>query len=132
MIKKAAKPESVDDYLAALPGGNKRAALARLRKLIRAAAPDVVEVISYRIPAYKHHGMMLVGFAAFQDHCSFFVMSPSVMKECKKELEKYDTAEATIHFDANKPLPVALVKKLVKARMRENEANALKRGKRLP
>lgn len=132
MMKKAAKPQSVDDYLAALPDDDyKQAALARLRRLIKAAAPKATEVISYRIPAYKHYGM-LVGFAAFQNHCSFFVMSPSVMKEYEKELEKYDTAEATIHFTADRPLPIALVKKLVKARMRENEANALKRGKRLP
>ena len=123
------KPESVDDYLAALPD-DKRAALARLRKLIQAAAPKAAEVISYQIPVYKHHGM-LVGFAAFKNHCSFFVMSTPVMKAYAEELEKYGGAETTIHFTVDKPLPAALVKKLVKARILENETNAKKKGKRL-
>ena len=123
------KPESVDDYLAALPD-DKRAALAGLRKLIQAAAPNATEVISYQIPVYKYHGM-LVGFAAFKNHCSFFVMSPSVMNAYAEELEKYDGAETTIHFTADKPLPIALVKKLVKARILENETNAKKKGKSL-
>ncbi len=123
------KPESVDDYLAALPD-DKRAALAGLRKLIQAAAPNATEVISYQIPVYKYHGM-LVGFAAFKNHCSFFVMSPSVMKAYGKELEKYDGAETTIRFAADKPLPIAHVKKLVKARILENETNAKKKGKSL-
>jgi uncharacterized protein YdhG (YjbR/CyaY superfamily) len=130
-MKKSAriKPESVDDYLAALPD-DKRAALVRLRKLIQAAAPKATEVISYQIPVYKYHGM-LVGFAAFKNHCSFFVMSQSVMKAYGEELEKYDGAETTIHFAADKPLPIALVKKLVKARILENETNAKKKGKSL-
>ena len=123
------KPESVDDYLAALPD-DKQAALARLRKLVQAAAPKAVEVISYQIPVYKYHGM-LVGFAAFKNHCSFFVMSQSVMKAHAEEIEKYGGAETTIHFAADKPLPMALVKKLVKARILENEANAKKKGKSL-
>ncbi|MGI0038566.1 MAG: iron chaperone [Nitrososphaera sp.] len=123
------KPESVDDYLAVLPD-DKRAALAKLRKLIQAAAPNATEVISYQIPVYKYHGM-LVGFAAFKNHCSFFVMSPSVMNAYAEELEKYDGAETTIHFTADKPLPIALVKKLVKARILENETNAKKKGKSL-
>jgi len=121
------KPESADDYLAALPD-DKRAALARLRKLIQAAAPQAAEPISYQIPVYKYHGM-LVGFAAFKNHCSFFVMSTSVMKAYAEELEKYDGAETTVHFAADKPLPAALVKKLVKARILENETNAMKKGK---
>lgn len=111
------KPESVDDYLAELPD-DKRAALARLRKLIQAAAPKAAEVIGYQIPVYQYHGM-LVGFAAFKNHCSSFVMSPSVMKAYDEELKNYDGAETTIHFAADKPLPMALVKKLIKARILE-------------
>ena len=67
--KNSAKAETIDDYLAALPE-DARAALAKLRKAIKAAAPKATEVISYQIPAYKHHGL-LVGFAAFKDHCTF-------------------------------------------------------------
>lgn len=118
--KKATKPWGVDDYLAALPE-DKRAALEKLRKTIKAAAPEAVEVISYQIPAYKHRGL-LVGFAAFKSHCGFYVMSPSVMVAHKKELVPYDTAPATVRFPADKTLSAALVKKLVKARIKENEA----------
>ena len=96
-----------------------------MRKTIRAAAPEAAEVISYRIPAYKHRGL-LVGFAAFKDHCSFHVMSMSVMDAHKDELRAYDTGKGTIRFPPGKPLPAALVKKLVKARIDENEAGVTK------
>jgi uncharacterized protein YdhG (YjbR/CyaY superfamily) len=113
----------VDEYLAGLPSET-RAALERLRATIRAAAPDATEVISYRVPTFKHHGGGLVGFAGFEGHCSFFVMSPEVMEAHAEELEPYDTAKATIRFAPDQPLPDALVKKLVKARIKENEERA--------
>ena len=109
----------VNEYLNDLPR-EARAALENLRKTIRAAAPDATEVISYQMPAYKHYGM-LVGFAAFKEHCSFFVMSPAVMDAHTKELASYDTSKGTIRFRPEKPLPVTLVKKLVRARIAENE-----------
>jgi uncharacterized protein YdhG (YjbR/CyaY superfamily) len=84
----------VDEYLAGLPRES-RAALDRLRATIRAAAPDATEAISYRVPTFKHHGG-LVGFAGFEGHCSFFVMSPEVMDAHAEELKPYDTAKATI------------------------------------
>lgn len=115
-----AATETVDEYLAAVPAGP-RAALQKLRKTIQAAAPKATEVISYRIPTFRHHGG-LVAFAAFKDHCSLFVMSPPIMDAHRVELKAYDTAKATIHFSAAKPLPAALVRKLVKARIRENES----------
>jgi uncharacterized protein YdhG (YjbR/CyaY superfamily) len=71
------------------------------------------------MPSFKYHGL-LVGFAAFKNHCSFFPMSTSVMEAHKKELKPYDTSKGTIRFQVDKPLPVALVRKLVKARIREN------------
>jgi len=122
----SAPARDVDGYLARVPAGP-RAALRKLRRTIKATAPKAVEVIRYRIPIYKHHGM-LVGFAAFKDHCSFFVMSTSVMKAHKGILESYDTSAGTIRFPADKPLPGALVRKLVKARIQENEAG-IKKGK---
>ena len=69
-VKLGAKPQTVDDYLAALPE-EARATLEKIRKTIKAAAPKATEVISYQVPMYKHHGMLL-GFAAFKDHCSLF------------------------------------------------------------
>ena len=111
----------VDEYLAGVPK-EARVTLEKLRKTIKAAAPMASEVISYQMPMYKHHGMV-VGFAAFKDHCSIFPGS-AVMDAYKEELKGYDTSKGTIRFPANKPLPAALVKKLVKARIAENEARA--------
>ena len=122
----SAPARDVDEYLAKVPE-EARATLEKLRKTIRAAAPKAVEIISYQIPTFKYHGM-LVGFAAFKEHCGFYLMSTSLMKAHKAELEPYDTAKATIRFPAGKPLPAALVKKLVQLRIEENEARVTRRG----
>lgn len=111
---------TIDDYLAAVPK-DARAALEKLRKTIQTAAPEATETISYQVPTFKHHGG-LVAFAAFPDHCSFFVMSPKVMRTHAAELKGYQLGKATISFPADKPLPSALVTKLVKARIAENQA----------
>ena len=116
--KKRAPAQTVDDYLAALPE-EARATLEKLRKVIKAAVPKATEVISYQIPMYKHHGM-LVGFAAFKDHCSFFPGANPIATH-KDELKAYETSKGTIRFPIGKPLPAALVKKLVKTRVAENE-----------
>ena len=121
----AATVKTVDDYLASLPD-DVRTTLETIRRAIKAAAPKASEGISYQMPMYKHHGMV-IGFAAFKDHCSIFPGS-GVMDAYKKELERYKTSKGTIRFAANKPLPAALVKKLVRARIRENEANAALRN----
>ena len=112
-------PKTVDDYLAALPE-DARATLKKIRKTIRAAAPRATEGISYQMPMYKQHGM-LVGFAAFKDHCSLFPGAKPVAT-FKDELKAYKTSKGTIQFPIGKPLPAALVKKIVKARVVENEA----------
>jgi uncharacterized protein YdhG (YjbR/CyaY superfamily) len=125
--KKSARAETVDDYLAALPE-EARATLEKLRKTIKAAAPKATEIISYRIPMYKHHGM-LVGFAAFKDHCSFFPGANPIATR-KDELGAYETSKGTIRFPVGKPLPAALVKKLVKTRIAENEAAFNKKAKK--
>jgi uncharacterized protein YdhG (YjbR/CyaY superfamily) len=116
-----AAPTSVEDYLASLPEGS-RAALEKLRKTIKAAAPEATETISYQMPAFKDHGRSLVSYAAFKDHCSFFPMSMKVIEAHREELKPYFTGKGTIRFQADKPLPAALVKKLVKARIEENAA----------
>jgi uncharacterized protein YdhG (YjbR/CyaY superfamily) len=113
-------PETIDQYLAAL-SQDKRAALEGLRKTIRAVAPEAEECISYQVPAFRQK-RMLVGFGAGAKHCSFYLMSSSTVEAHKDELEGYDTSKGTIRFRADKPLPAALVRKLVKARIAENEA----------
>jgi uncharacterized protein YdhG (YjbR/CyaY superfamily) len=110
---------NVDEYLRALPE-KVCATLEKLRKTIKAAAPKAEELISYQVPTFKYHGF-LVCFAAFKNHCSLYTTSHSVMKVFRDELKSYDTSGVTIHFTAEKPLPASLVKKLVKARIRENE-----------
>jgi uncharacterized protein YdhG (YjbR/CyaY superfamily) len=115
----SAPPKNVDDYLAAVPAPA-RAALAKLRQTIKAAAPEATEVISYQIPIFRHHGH-LVGFAALKNHCTFHVMSPTVMHAHAAQLKDYKVGKASIRFPAHKPLPASLVKKLVKARIAENE-----------
>ena len=121
---KSAPARNVDEYLAGVPK-EVRATLEKLRKTIRAAAPMASEVISYQMPMYKHHGMV-IGFAAFKDHCSIFPGS-AVVDAHKVELKRYETSKGTIRFPVSKPLPAALVRKLVKARIAENEARATKK-----
>ena len=116
----AGKPRTIDDYLAAL-SDDKRAALEKLRKTIRAAAPHAEECISYQLPAFRLNGM-LVGFGATATHCAFYLMSSSTVKAHQDELKDYDTSKGTIRFQADKPLPAALVRKLVKARVAEHAA----------
>ena len=118
-----AAPTSVEDYLAALPEES-RAALEKLRKTIQAAAPQATETISYQMPAFKDHGRLLVSYAAFKDHCSLFPMSGKVIEDHREELEPYYTRKGTIRFHADKPLPAALVTKIVQARIEENAARS--------
>lgn len=126
MAKKAGDPTSakaneVDEYLARVPE-DARAALVKLRKTIRAAVPKAAtEVISYQIPAYKHHGL-LVGFAASNGLCTFHIMSTAVTRAHAEELKGYKTGKASIRFAPDNPPPAALLKKLIKARIAENEA----------
>ncbi|MGH7569735.1 MAG: iron chaperone [Gemmatimonadales bacterium] len=108
---------SVNAYLKAVPPAA-RAALQALRRTIKAAAPGATEGISYGIPSFKHHGY-LVGFAAFKHHCSFF--PGTALNAFKRELASYQTSKGTIRFTVDKPLPAALVRKLVKARVAQNE-----------
>jgi uncharacterized protein YdhG (YjbR/CyaY superfamily) len=109
---------NVDAYLDALPEKQK-ATLTHLRQLIKATAPTAEEVISYGMPGYKYHGM-LVYFAAFKKHCSLFAVNNDAFEE---ELREYKTSKGTIQFSPEKPLPDDLVKRIVQFRMRANEDN---------
>ena len=120
-----AKFTTIDEYLAAL-SKDKRAALARLRKIILAAAPRAEECISYQIPAFRLDGKMLVWFGATANHCTFY--PGAVVEAHKDELKAYDTSKGTIRFQADDPLPAALVRKLVKARIAKNAAQRRRAG----
>jgi uncharacterized protein YdhG (YjbR/CyaY superfamily) len=113
-------PKSVDEYLAGVPEPA-HSALVKMRAAIRSAVPpEATETISYRIPAFKHK-QVLVWFAAFSNHCSLFPTA-SVIDAFREELKGFSTSKGTIHFPTAKPVPVALVKKLVKARAAQVES----------
>jgi uncharacterized protein YdhG (YjbR/CyaY superfamily) len=113
-----AGPTDVEDYLAALPE-DQRDALEKLRTTIRAAAPEATETISYQMPTFKLRGRVLVYYAAFKDHCSLFPASEAVMEALGGELKPYFSGKGTLRFTSDKPIPAALVKKIVKARIEE-------------
>ena len=111
--------KSVDEYLAGVPEPA-RSTLNRIRAAIRSAVPpDATEAISYGIPAFKHKGVLL-WYAAFSSHCSLFP-GASVIKAFKNELKDFKLSKGTIRFPVDKPLPPALVGKMVKARIAEKE-----------
>jgi uncharacterized protein YdhG (YjbR/CyaY superfamily) len=119
-VKASVAPKDVDEYLASIPEPA-RTTLNKMRATIRSAVPpEATEVISYRMPAFKHN-RVLVWFAAFSDHCSLFPTA-AVIEKFKNELKSFSTSKGTLHFPTNKPLPTALIRKLVKARVALNES----------
>jgi uncharacterized protein YdhG (YjbR/CyaY superfamily) len=108
------KPKTHDGYLAAV-SDDKRAALETLREAVKAAAPGAEECISYRLPAFRLNGKLLVAYGAAANHCAFY--PGSVVEALKNELKDYDTSKGTIRFPADRPLPPTLVRKLVKLRI---------------
>lgn len=118
--KANASPKDVDEYLAGVPEPA-RSTLKKIRAAIRSAVPrEATEAISYRMPTFRYKGPLL-GFAAFPNHCGLYPMSPSVIEAFKNELKNFHTSKGTIRFPIDKPLSAALVKKLVKARIAEND-----------
>jgi uncharacterized protein YdhG (YjbR/CyaY superfamily) len=113
----AVKPTTIDEYLAPL-SNEKRAALEKLRTDIRAVAPQAQECISYQIPAFRLGGRLLVAFGAAANHCAFYPGALPVEAH-KDELKAYKTSKGTIRFQADRPLPATLVRKLVKTRIAE-------------
>jgi len=121
--KLADSAAGVDAYLSKVPEPA-RTTLSKVRAAIRSAAPaEATEGISYGMPAFRYKGP-LVGYAAFKDHCSFFPMQASLIDEMKDELKNYRTSKGTLQFPQDKPLPAALLKKMVKLRVAENEIRA--------
>jgi hypothetical protein len=108
------KPGTIAEYLAPL-SADKRAALQRLRKTVRAIVPRAEECISYGVPAFRLDGRVLVWFAAATNHCSFF--PGAVLESFENELKDFSTGKGTVRFQPDHPLPAALVRKLVQARI---------------
>lgn len=108
--------EQVDNYLRDLDEP-KRIVLQELRRTILEVVPDAEEVISYRVPAFRLHGKVIAGFAAFKNHLSYLPFSGSVLGQLADELEGYTRTKSSLHFSIDSPLPKALVKKLVTVRL---------------
>jgi uncharacterized protein YdhG (YjbR/CyaY superfamily) len=111
---------SIDDYLATVKG-EKRAALDKLRKTIRAVIPKATECISYGIPAFRLDGKVVAGFAATTKGCSFFPFSGSTLRTLAAALDTYEMTKSSLHFDPAEGLPAALVRKLIQARIAEGK-----------
>ena len=125
-----ARVKTVDEYFEGL-SHDKRAALEKLRKTIRATAPKAEECISYQLPAFRLNGRLLVAFGAAANHCAFY--PGGVVETYKEELKHYDTSKGTIRFQPENPLPATLVRKIVKDRIATNAAkqrNAAERASR--
>jgi uncharacterized protein YdhG (YjbR/CyaY superfamily) len=119
------KAPDVASYLAGCPEPH-RTTLKKLRATIRSVVPkETTEAISYGMPSFRYKGG-LVGYAAFKEHCSFFPMSGRLVEEFADELTAYKTSKGTIQFSVDKPLPAALVKKMVKARVAQNDLKKVK------
>ena len=116
----AAKPKNIDEYLASL-SNEKRIALEKLRSAIKSAAPKAEEYISYRVPAFRLGGRLLVAFGAAANHCAFYPGAFPVQSH-RDELKAYDTSKGTVRFQPNRPLPATLVRKLVKTRIEQYAA----------
>jgi uncharacterized protein YdhG (YjbR/CyaY superfamily) len=116
----AGKSQTIDEYLAGV-SADQRAALQRLRRAIKAAAPRAEEGISYGLAAFRLDGKPLVAFGATASHCAFYPMSGTTVAAHQADLAGYDTSKGTIRFTATEPLPVALVRKLVRTRIAENQ-----------
>ncbi len=123
MKPKAIAAKNIDAYIAAQPE-YLRPLLEQLRQTIKKAAPGAEEAISYQMPAFKYHGM-LVYFAGYKNHIGFYPVS-SAITAFEKQLSKYKTSKGTVQFPIDRPLPLGLISKMVKFRVKENEAKKKK------
>lgn len=119
MTKPAAESKTFDGYLAGM-NPRQRAALEKLRKAIRSAAPNAEECICYGVPAFRLKGKFLVALGAAAKHCAFY--SGSTLQAFNMDLRGYHTSKGTIHFQPEQPLPPALVRKLVEAPIAQQES----------
>ena len=127
MKNKKTIPEDIDDYIADFPE-DVQAILQKIRATIREAAPDAKEAISYQMPTFKLHGN-LVHFAAFKNHIGFYP-APTGIEEFEKELAAYKGAKGSVQFPIDKPMPLDLIRKIVKFRVAENLEKAEAKSKK--
>jgi uncharacterized protein YdhG (YjbR/CyaY superfamily) len=118
-LEKDSRIKTVEDYIAGKPP-DKAKMLRQIRKIVRSTCPEADEVINYRIPCYKHFGLV-VGFGVQKSGCSFYTMNNKILSSFSAELKNIKFKGATIHFDPQEKLPVALLKKIIKFRIKENE-----------
>lgn len=117
------KPTSIDDYLANVPA-DRRAALERLRRTIHSIQPNLEECISYSMPAFRHEGRVVAGFQATASGCSYYPFSGTTLGALGAELSAYSQTKSALHFKADTPLPKALVRRLLAARVAEGGGRA--------
>lgn len=110
--------KEIDDYLAALDA-TPRATLEKLRATILELVPDAEQGLAYGLPAFKVGGKAIAGFGAFKKHLSYFPHSSDVLDAIADDVEKYETSKGTLKFPVERPLPKALVRKLIRARRNE-------------
>ena len=122
-MKRAPKPKNVDAYIAAAPKAV-RAKLNQLRSIITKTAPEAGERISYGIPFYEYKGR-LAYFSAWKSHIGLYLPTP-ILQEHKSELTAYETTKATVRFPLHRKLPPGLIRKLIRARLKKNDARRKK------
>jgi uncharacterized protein YdhG (YjbR/CyaY superfamily) len=127
MKDKANAPKDVDVYIAGFPAETQKMLLG-LRNAIKKAAPKAEEIISYRMPAYKYHGI-LVYFAGYKNHIGFYPTSSGI-REFKKELSVYKGSKGTVQFPLDKPLPLKLISSITRFRIKENLAKEEMKGRK--
>jgi uncharacterized protein YdhG (YjbR/CyaY superfamily) len=125
----AAKPESIDAYLATV-SADRRVALEELRKTIRSILPDAVECISYSMPAFRYAGRVVAGFQATSTGCSYYPFSGTTLTTVAADVKAHGRTKSALHFDPKRPLPAALVRKLLEARIAEGEGEGAAKGAR--
>jgi uncharacterized protein YdhG (YjbR/CyaY superfamily) len=124
-MKKGKSPVTVDSYINAAPK-QAQSLLNQMRKIIRAEAPQAEESVSYGMPGYKYLGRPLIYFAAYENHIGFYA-TPTGHEAFKKELSVYKTGKGSVQFPVNEKLPVALIKKIIQFRVKENEEKSGKK-----
>jgi uncharacterized protein YdhG (YjbR/CyaY superfamily) len=130
MVEEKARFGTVEEYLQSLPEST-RAVLEEVRRVIRSAAPEAEEVISYQIPAFRFHGM-LIYYSAYTQHVSLSFPAFKVFEAFKEEFAPYEVSKSTIRFKLDEPLPLDLIRRIVAFRIRENleKENAKSKGKK--
>ncbi len=120
LLDQTRREPAIDEYLAGVSPSS-RALLQKLRKTIRSIVPEVEECISYRLPAFRYRGSIIAGFSATSTGCSYYPFSGTTLKTLAADIDGYSKTKSALHFGPDKPLPAALVRKLLQARIAEGQ-----------